>query len=112
MSIDPRSRGGREEVEPAIIPFPSEPVPLAYQFAYLETNGQTWTAMTRSWATDDARRCRLCSQCTADVGRMGKTAVCLQIVEGRIPEADVPLYGLSPDLGDGRRLDQRPGAVS
>lgn len=61
------------------IALPIQPHPLATKPAYYRVDGTLVTAIARTWADGDERRCRLCEVCSATEG------ICNIIVKGRIP---------------------------
>jgi hypothetical protein len=64
--------------------------PRPIGFHVLQRDGRTNIA--RSWIAEDARRCRLCPQCTATINDDGKTAMCLLSVPGTIDMNVAEMY--------------------
>lgn len=78
------------------------PRPLNWSAIRVDRAGREETFISRAWTKEDAEACRLCSTCTARVGRLGRTALCSHRVSGLVPDEEVPMFRFRP-TEDGRQ---------
>jgi hypothetical protein len=62
-------------------PLPLQPEPVQALVSRLTIRGQIVTAIARSWAPGDTRRCLLCPECDADHG----SGTCLKLTTAEVP---------------------------
>ena len=77
---------------------PMQAYPTDTRVCHMVDRGRTTTAIARTWADGDERRCRLCPNCQ-------DRPVCLLMISGYVSEEDAPLFsvvGLVERVVDGR----------